>query len=83
MQVNCDTGRHHHHRAVTWCRVLESLTTSYYSVYETVKLWRHGGSNTAPNVKPEVTIQVRPICLYESNVEYGGASVIDFLEFLV
>lgn len=57
-EVNCDTGRHHHHRAVTWCRVLESLTTSYYSVYETVKLWRHGGSNTAPNVKPEVTIQV-------------------------
>lgn len=57
-QVNCETGRHHHHRAVTWCRVLESLTTSYYSVYETVKLWRHGGLDTTPNVKPEVTIQV-------------------------
>jgi len=61
-EVNCGTGGHHHrhnHRDVTWCRVLESLTTSYYSVYETVKLFRHGGSDTTPNIKPDVTIQVK------------------------
>ncbi|KAL5259950.1 hypothetical protein ACHWQZ_G010162 [Mnemiopsis leidyi] len=56
-EVNCGTHGHHHHH-VSWCRVLESLTTSYYSVYETVKLWKHGGTDTTPNVKPEVTIQI-------------------------
>jgi len=44
--------------AVTWCQVLRSLTSSYYSVYETVKLWRHGGTDVSVNVKPEVTIEV-------------------------
>ena len=60
-QVNCNTGRphHHQHRAVSWCRVLESLTTSYYSVYENVKEWKQGsGLETTSNVKPDVTIQV-------------------------
>ncbi|XP_063679622.1 uncharacterized protein LOC134815079 [Bolinopsis microptera] len=61
-QVNCNTGRphHHQHRAVSWCRVLESLTTSYYSVYENVKEWKQGsGLETTSNVKPDVTIQIK------------------------
>jgi len=57
-QVNCKPRHRHHHREVKWCQVLESLTTSYYEVYEFVKLFKSEENNKPENVKPEVTVQI-------------------------